>query len=142
MAEWGVDMDYAADGGLGEVQITNPARQIFLLQRKKSKPGEGLGKTTGWIHRSVLKKNNVKMLSGVEYLAINDKGLLIRHNGQEQLLEVDDVVICAGQLSELGLAGELDKIGIRYHLVGGALEAGELDAKRAIAQGTEVADKL
>ena len=101
MAEWGVDMKYTAEGGLGEVQMAHPARQIFLLQRKKTKPGAGLGKTTGWIHRSVLKKNNVKMLSGVEYLAINDKGLLIRHNGQEQLLEVDDVVVCAGQLSEL-----------------------------------------
>ncbi len=82
------------------------------------------------------------MLNGVEYLAINDTGLLIRHNGQEQLLEVDNVVICAGQLSELGLAGELDKLGIHYHLIGGALKAGELDAKRAIAQGTEVADKI
>ena len=142
MAEWGVDMEYAADGGLGEVQMAKPARQIYLLQRKRTKLGAGLGKTTGWIHRSVLKKNNVKMLNGVEYLAINDKGLLIRHNGQEQLLEVDDVVICAGQLSELRLAGELDNLGICYHLIGGALKAGELDAKRAIAQGTEVADKI
>ncbi len=142
MAEWGVDMDYAADGGLGEMQMAVPARQIYLLQRKKTKPGEGLGKTTGWIHRSILKKNNVKMLNGVEYLAINDTGLLIRHNGQEQLLEVDNVVVCAGQLSELGLAGELDTLGIPYHLIGGALKAGELDAKRAIAQGTEVADKI
>ena len=142
MAEWGVDMDYAADGGLGEVSVAPPARQIFLLQRKKTKPGAGLGKTTGWIHRSVLKKNDVKMLSGVEYLAINDKGLLIRHNGEEHLLEVDDVVICAGQLSELGLASELDRLGMGYHLIGGALKAGELDAKRAIAQGTEIADSL
>lgn len=142
MAEWGVDMEYAADGGLGEVQIGKPARQIYLLQRKKTKLGAGLGKTTGWIHRSVLKKNHVKMLNGVEYLAINDQGLLIRHNGQEQLLEVDDVVICAGQLSELSLAGELDNLGISYHLIGGALKAGELDAKRAIAQGMEVADKI
>ena len=142
MAEWGVDMQYATDGGLGEVQKTVPARQIYLLQRKKTKPGVGLGKTTGWIHRSVLKKNKVKVLSGVEYLAVNDQGLLIRHNGQEQLLEVDDVVVCAGQLSELELAGELDALGIRYHLIGGALKAGELDAKRAIEQGTEVADQI
>ncbi|MGB3221659.1 MAG: FAD-dependent oxidoreductase, partial [Desulforhopalus sp.] len=142
MAEWGVDMDYAADGGLGEVQKPVPARQIFLLQRKKTKPGVGLGKTTGWIHRSVLKKNDVKMLNGVEYLAISDQGLLIRHNGEEQLLEVDDVVICAGQLSELELAGELDGQGISYHIIGGALKAGELDAKRAIAQGMEVADAM
>jgi len=142
MSEWGVDMDYAANGGLGEVQQAVPARQIYLLQRKKTKPGAGLGKTTGWIHRSVLKKNKVKMLNGVEYLAVSDQGLLIRHNGQEQLLEVDDVVICAGQISELELAGELDALGIRYHLIGGALKAGELDAKRAIEQGTEVADRL
>ncbi len=142
MAEWGVDMDYAAEGGLGEVKQPKPARQIYLLQRKKSKPGGGLGKTTGWIHRSVLKKNNVKMLNGVEYLAISEQGLLIRHEGREQLLEVDDVVICAGQLSELELAGELDALGIRYHLIGGALKAAELDAKRAIEQGTDVADKF
>ncbi len=142
MAEWGVDMEYAAEGGLGEVQTPTPARQIFLLQRKKTKPGAGLGKTTGWIHRSVLKKNNVKMLNGVEYLAINKQGLLIRHDGLEQLLEVDDVVICAGQLSQLELAGELDALGIGYHLIGGALKAAELDAKRAIEQGMDVADSI
>jgi 2,4-dienoyl-CoA reductase (NADPH2) len=142
MAEWGVDMDYKGDGGLGEVQRAIPARKIFLLQRKNTKPGAGLGKTTGWIHRSILKKNGVQMLSGVEYLAVNDQGLLIRHGGEEQLLEVDDVVVCAGQLSELELAGELDAMGIAYHLIGGALKAAELDAKRAIAQGTEVADRI
>lgn len=142
MAEWGVDMEYTADGGLAEARKPVPARQIYLLQRKKTKPGVGLGKTTGWIHRSILKKNDVKMLNGVEYLAFSDQGLLIRHNGVEQLLEVDDVVICAGQLSELELAGELDSQGISYHIIGGALKAGELDAKRAIAQGMEVADKI
>jgi 2,4-dienoyl-CoA reductase (NADPH2) len=142
MAEWGVDMDYTGDGGLGEIQLAIPARKIFLLQRKRTKPGAGLGKTTGWIHRSILKKNGVHMLSGVEYLAVNDQGLIIRHGGEEQLLEVDDVVVCAGQLSELALAGELDARGIAYHLIGGALKAAELDAKRAIAQGTEVADRI
>lgn len=142
MAEWGVDMDYKGDGGLGEIQPAIPARKIYLLQRKNTKPGAGLGKTTGWIHRSILKKNGVHILSGVEYLAVNDRGLLIRHGSEEQLLEVDDVVICAGQLSELALAGELDARGIAYHLIGGALKAAELDAKRAIAQGTEVADRI
>ncbi len=142
MGEWGVDMEYAGDGGLGEVKKEAPARKIYLLQRKTSKPGAGLGKTTGWIHRSILKKNGVKMMIGVEYLAVTDAGLLIRHEGKEQLLEVDDVVVCAGQLSELGLAKELDTLGVCYHLIGGALKAGELDAKRAIAQGTEVADRL
>ncbi len=142
MGEWGVDMEYAGDGGLGEIRKEAPARKIYLLQRKTSKPGAGLGKTTGWIHRSILKRNGVKMLIGVEYLAVTAEGLLIRHEGKEQLLEVDDVVVCAGQLSELGLAKELDTLKMRYHLIGGALKAGELDAKRAIAQGTEVADRL
>ena len=142
MGEWGVDMDYAGDGGLGEMRRGTPARTISLLQRKTSKPGAGLGKTTGWIHRSILKKNGVKMLVGVEYLAVTAEGLRIRQAGKEQLLEVDDVVVCAGQVSELGLAKELDASGMRYHLIGGALKAGELDAKRAIAQGTEVADRL
>jgi 2,4-dienoyl-CoA reductase (NADPH2) len=142
MAEWGVDMAYGGEGGLGEVRLQAPAREIYLLQRKTTKPGAGLGKTTGWIHRSILKKNGVEMLNGVEYLAVSGEGLLIQHNGRERLLAVDDVVICAGQLSELGLARELDGLGIRYHLIGGALKAGELDAKRAIAQGTEVADRL
>jgi 2,4-dienoyl-CoA reductase (NADPH2) len=142
MADWGVDMAYCGEGGLGEIRREAPLRTITLLQRKKTKPGEGLGKTTGWIHRSILKKNGVRMLNGVDYLEVGPQGLLIRHDGREQLLEVDDVVICAGQLSELGLAGELDALGIRYHLIGGALKAGELDAKRAIAQGTEIADRL
>jgi 2,4-dienoyl-CoA reductase (NADPH2) len=142
MADWGVDMAYGGEGGLGEIRREAPLRTITLLQRKKTKPGEGLGKTTGWIHRSILKKNGVRMLNGVDYLEVGPQGLLIRHDGREQLLEVDDVVICAGQPSELGLAGELDALGIRYHLIGGALKAGELDAKRAIAQGTEIADRL
>ena len=142
MADWGVDMAYGGEGGLGKIRKETPSRTITLLQRKKTKPGAGLGKTTGWIHRSILKKNGVKMLNGVEYLEVNPQGLLIRHDGRELLLEVDDVVICAGQLSELGLANKLDASGIRYHRIGGALEAGELDAKRAIAQGTEIADRL
>ncbi|MGW8194845.1 MAG: FAD-dependent oxidoreductase [Desulforhopalus sp.] len=142
LAEWGVDKAYAGEGGLGKVEQENPSRTIYLLQRKKTKPGLGLGKTTGWIHRSILKKNGVKMLNGVEYVAVTDEGLAIRHNGQEQLLAVDDVVICAGQVSELSLATQLDSLGISYHLIGGADEARELDAKRAIAQGVAVADGL
>lgn len=142
MAEWGVDMDHGNDSGLGKVRKEAPSRQIYLLQRKTTKPGAGLGKTTGWIHRSVLKKNGVTFISGVEYLSVGEKGLRIRHNNNEQLLEVDDVVVCAGQLSERTLAAELDKEGIEYKLIGGALKAGELDAKRAIAQGTQVADAL
>ncbi len=142
MADWGVDMEYGGEGGLGKIRQVTPSRTITLLQRKKTKPGAGLGKTTGWIHRSILKRNGVKILNGVDYLAVSAQGMLIRHDGREQLLEVDDVVICAGQLSELELANELDALGVRYHLIGGALEAGELDAKRAIAQGMEIADRL
>jgi 2,4-dienoyl-CoA reductase (NADPH2) len=142
MAEWGVDMDYRGSGGLGQAHHEPSARQIFLLQRKLTRPGADLGKTTGWIHRSLLKRNGVRMLSGVEYRALRPEGLLINHNGQEQLLEVDDVVLCAGQVSELGPAAELDALGMRYHLIGGALKAAELDAMRAIAQGMETADRL
>ena len=142
MANWGVDMNYAEPGGLRKPEKKPPLRTIYLLQRKTTKPGAGLGKTTGWIHRSALKKNGVKMLTGVEYLSIDTTGLTIRRSGENQVLEVDDVVICAGQVSALDLANELDSAGVEYHLIGGALKAGELDAKRAISQGVEVADKL
>ncbi len=142
MARWGVDTHYEKAGGLGEIVPVQPARELYLLQRKKTKPGADLGKTTGWIHRMVLKKNGVKLLNGVEYLAVSEQGLLIRHNNEKILLEVDNIVICAGQLSELTLAKELDDLGITYHLIGGALKAGELDAKRAILQGTELADSF
>jgi len=142
MAQWGVDVEYEKEGGLGKASQTQPARELYLLQRKKTKPGAGLGKTTGWIHRMVLKKNGVKLLNGVEYLSVSAQGLLIRHNSEEVLLEVDDIVVCAGQLSELTLAQELDSLGLTYHLIGGALKAGELDAKRAISQGVKLADSL
>jgi len=139
---WGVDTHYRRAGGIGDVSPMPQARELYLLQRKNTKPGAGLGKTTGWIHRMVLKKNGVKILAGVKYLAVSEEGLLIEHNNEKILLEVDDIVICAGQLSERSLAEELDKEGISYHLIGGALKAGELDAKRAIVQGTELADSL
>ncbi|PHR28753.1 MAG: NADPH-dependent 2,4-dienoyl-CoA reductase [Desulfotalea sp.] len=142
MAQWGVDMGYAEAGGLRLPEKKTPKRTIFLLQRKTTKPGAGLGKTTGWIHRSTLKKNGVKMLTGVEYLSIDENGIAIRHSGEDRFLEVDAVVICAGQVSSLGLAHELDTAGVAYHIIGGAHEAGELDAKRAISQGVEVADKI
>ena len=142
MAAWGVDMNYQGEGGLLESTRPVPARTIHLLQRKSGKPGAGLGKTTGWIHRSLLKQHGVKMLSGVEYLEIVDQGLRLKHEGREQLLEVDNVVLCAGQLSELGPARRLEALGRTYHLIGGALKAGEIDAKRAIAEGTELADRL
>ena len=142
MAEWGVDMEYNEPGGLQQPVQLPPQRNIYLLQRKTTKPGAGLGKTTGWIHRSTLKKHGVKMMTGVEYLAADKNGLSIRVSGEKQHLKVDDIVICAGQESALELAGILENNGMKFHIIGGALEAGELDAKRAISQGVEVADAL
>ena len=142
MTEWGVDIDYTRAGGLKKPEVPKPIREIHLLQRKTTKPGAGLGKTTGWIHRSVLKKNGVRFWNGLEYLRISLEGLTIKQAGQEVLLAVDNVVICAGQVSELGLAAELKAAGMDCHIIGGALEAGELDAERAILQGVELADSL
>ena len=140
ISEWGVDSEYREPGGLKKVRNKKPAREIHLLQRKATKPGAGLGKTTGWIHRSVLKKNNVKLWAGVEYLGITDDGLGIRQGNETRLLEVDNVVVCAGQESERSLADKLESRGLAFHLIGGALKAGELDAQRAIKQGVELAD--
>lgn len=142
LSEWGVDRDYRSGGGLGQAQLKPAPRKIYLLQRSITKPGADLGKSTGWIHRAVLNKNGVSMLNGVEYLSVTNDGLLIRYGGEKRLLEVDNVVICAGQTSELKLADELDGMGVHYHLIGGAKKAAELDAKRAISQGVAVADKL
>ncbi len=142
LSEWGVDRAYTHSGGLVKADPASPAREIYLLQRKKTKPGAGLGKTTGWIHRSVLKRNGVKIYNGIEYLGITDEGLGVKHDGVTRLLGVDHIVVCAGQESQRELlepsAGE-DR---EYHVIGGALEAGELDAERAIAQGVAVADSL
>lgn len=140
--EWGIDESYQNAGGLGEVKLQQVKRQIYLLQRKKTKPGAGLGKTTGWIHRSVLKKHGVKMLNGVEYLGIDESGLRILVNGEEQVLEVDDVVLCAGQTSQLELVEKLEQNGIAHHIIGGARKAAEIDAKRAILEGVRLADSL
>lgn len=138
MREWGVDMSLQARGGVEGVQpAPEPAaRQVWLLQRKTSKVGNGLGKTTGWAHRLGLQKRQVEMLSGCEYLRIDDAGLYLRVNGEERLLEVDNVIFCAGQESLRELAEGLDK---PFHLIGGADLATELDAKRAIDQGTRLA---
>ena len=142
LSEWGVDRTCMQPGGLVKAGPVEPVREIYLLQRKKTKPGAGLGKTTGWIHRSVLKRNKVKMINGVEYLGITDEGIGIRHDGATRLLAVDHVVVCAGQESERTLLEPPDGEGRAYHVIGGALKAGELDAERAIAQGVAVADSL
>jgi 2,4-dienoyl-CoA reductase (NADPH2) len=113
-----------------------------LLQRKTSKVGQGLGKTTGWIHRTTLGKRGVEMLSGVEYRKIDDEGLHIRVDGEERLLEVDDVVICAGQEPRRELEEALVAGGMTVEVIGGADEAAELDAERAIRQAFELSSTL
>ena len=142
LGEWGVDRGYRNRGGLGEMVELAPAREIHLFQRKKTKPGATLGKTTGWIHRSELKKGGVRFWTGVEYLSIDKKGLRVRIDGEERLVEVDTIVVCAGQESERGLAAPLEALGVKYHLIGGAKLASEVDAKRAIAEGVALADSF
>ncbi|EJS3854534.1 FAD-dependent oxidoreductase, partial [Pseudomonas aeruginosa] len=142
LAEWGVDLDNSQPGGLREPAPTRPARQVWLLQRKPGAPGAQLGKTSGWVHRAHLRHNAVRMLGGVEYLKIDERGLLIRVDGVERWLEVDNVVICAGQepLRELQISQAAESL--RFHLIGGARVAGELDAKRAIREGAMLAARL
>ena len=142
MAEWGVDADFDSPGGLLPPRPEPPARQVWLLQRSPGKPGAQLGKTTGWIHRSALKAKRVKMLGGVEYLGVDDAGLHIRVDGGEQMLAVDHVVVCAGQEPRRNLFDALQASGRKTHLIGGADVAAELDAKRAIDQGSRLAAVL
>jgi 2,4-dienoyl-CoA reductase (NADPH2) len=133
--EWGIDPDFSHRGGIGAPENAPSPRQVWLLQRSKGKVGERLGKTTGWAHRLTLKHRNVQMWNEVEYLGIDDAGLHLRVKGETRLLEVENVVICAGQESLRELYEPLEAAGIRVHLIGGAKEAGELDAKRAIEEG-------
>lgn len=140
--EWGIDTALAARGGLKPVKKETPARQVWLLQRKSSKVGSGLAKTTGWIRRSLLNRRGVEMLSGVTYERIDDDGLHISLNGGQRCLPVDSVVVCAGQEPRRELEAGLRAAGIPLSLIGGADVAAELDAKRAIAQGTRLAATL
>jgi len=137
--EWGIDAGYGARGGLKPAHEPLPPRQVWLLQRKQSKVGAGLAKTTGWIRRTLLKRRGVVMIAGVEYDRIDDAGLHFRVDGEPQSLDVDTIVICAGQEPRRDLVGALEAMGIRPRLIGGADVAVELDAKRAIDQGTRVA---
>ena len=139
--EWGIDSGYAARGGLKPAPAHAPLhpRQVWLLQRKESKVGAGLAKTTGWIRRTLLKRRGVMMIAGVEYDSIDDAGLHIRVDGALRTLDVDTVVVCAGQEPRRDLVAALEAAGIRPRLIGGADVAVELDAKRAIDQGTRVA---
>lgn len=143
LQNWGVDKDYQENGGLIQPKMQEePIREIFLLQRKNTKVGAGLGKTTGWIHRATLQKNGVQMLAGVSYDAVNDDGLVITVDDKQQTLPVDHVIICAGQESERTLYQQLEDKGVAAHLIGGANVASELDAKRAIRQAAELAAKI
>jgi len=142
--EWGIDRTFEARGGVKGIKPRPPksAREIWLLQRKSGKPGKTLGKTTGWIHRLSLRHRGVNMLGGVSYERIDDQGLHISINGESQLLEVDHVVICAGQVSNRDLADALKTKGQSCHVIGGAEKASELDAKYAILEGSELAARL
>ena len=142
-AEWGVDMNVSTPGGLMKPETATPLRAIWLLQRKTTRPGAGLGKTSGWVHRASLVRHGVTMLAGVTYDRIDDAGLHITVGGERRLLDVDNVVVCAGQESLDALmpaAGA--RGGPRFHKIGGAALAAELDAKRAIREGTELAARL
>ncbi|MGN2483772.1 2,4-dienoyl-CoA reductase FMN-binding domain-containing protein [Acinetobacter calcoaceticus] len=141
-AEWGIDTQYENVGGLKQPKVEDSEREIYLLQRKAAAVGAGLGKTTGWIHRTGLKNRQVKMLAGVQYDKVDDQGLHITVDGKPSVLEVDHVVICAGQESFTAMYEQLKEDGKNVHLIGGAKEAGELDAKRAIRQGAELAATL
>jgi 2,4-dienoyl-CoA reductase (NADPH2) len=138
MKEWGIDMTFGSRSGIEGIQAQpEPSpREVYLLQRKTSRVGKGLGKTTGWIHRAGLAMKGVRMMPGCDYSHIDDEGLHITVGDDPQVLPVDTVIICAGQdpLREL-----VDGLNLPHHLIGGADEAGELDAKRAINQGTRLA---
>ncbi|MDM0019307.1 NADPH-dependent 2,4-dienoyl-CoA reductase [Variovorax saccharolyticus] len=141
-AEWGVDTRYAEAGGTRAAQVDPPPRKVALLQRKETKVGDQLGKTTGWIHRTSLKARRVSMTPGVSYRRIDDAGLHITVDGQDKLIAADHVVICAGQEPQRELYRELQDEGCSVHLIGGADVATELDAKRAIDQGTRLAASI
>lgn len=139
--EWGIDFKHHPRGGVTgiEPQVASNGREVTLLQRKATPVGQGLGKTTGWTHRLTLQRRGVKMMSGVEYVKIDDVGLHCLIGGEPALLEVDTVIVCAGQEPARGLYDELVAMGVPAQLIGGAFEASELDAKRAIKQATELA---
>ncbi|WP_180027479.1 NADPH-dependent 2,4-dienoyl-CoA reductase [Acinetobacter sp. YH16032] len=143
--EWGVDPDvqYVSEGGLQPAEVDHPVREIYLLQRKTTPLGIGLGKTSGWVHRAQLKKHHVKMLRGVQYKSVSDEGLWIEVGGHDQLLRVDTIVVCAGQESVKEIMpSETETTLAKYHIIGGAKLAAELDAKRAIREGAEIAAKI
>jgi 2,4-dienoyl-CoA reductase (NADPH2) len=140
--DWGVDMQLAGRGGLQPPQPEPPARQVWLLQRSEGRPGARLNKTTGWVHRATLKAKQVTMLGNVRYRRFDDEGLHVDIDGETRILPVDNVVVCAGQEPNRRLADELLAAGLTVHVIGGADVAAELDAKRAIAQGSLLASRI
>jgi 2,4-dienoyl-CoA reductase (NADPH2) len=145
LQEWGVADPETLRGGLGTPAPEAPARAVTLLQRKAEKPGRRLGKTTGWIHRATLAAKGVRMVGGVNYERIDSEGLHLSkgpERAEPQVLPVDTVVLCAGQISERTLADALTDRGRTVHVIGGADVAAELDAKRAIDQGTRLAARI
>ena len=144
LREWGVQDPATARGGVAGVTpvVAPPVRQIYLLQRKVGKPGAGLGKTTGWIHRAALRKKRVQMLAGVNYDGIDDRGLHISVDGVPRVLKVDHIVLCTGQEPLRELLEPLRAAGVTPHVIGGADLATELDAKRAISQATRLAAEI
>lgn len=142
LAYWGVDTDYTDRGAIKKPKEDQPSRKIYLMQRKETKVGAGLGKTSGWVHRMELKRSGVDMMAGVEYKALTDEGLEIVIDGETRILDVDNVIVCAGQLSNTTLADELIALGADVEIIGGASYASELDAKRAIRQGAELAASI
>jgi 2,4-dienoyl-CoA reductase (NADPH2) len=144
LEEWGVDRNYRQAGGLlaSDSETQPSSRRVTMLQRKASKMGAGLGKTTGWIHRATLRKRGVEMINGVTYEKIDDDGLHIVKNQARQTIPADTVIVCAGQEPLRTLAGELTGRGMRVHIIGGADKAAELDAQRAIDQGARLAMEI
>jgi len=140
--EWGIDLGYAERGGVATPEEPRSPREVCLLQRKGGKVGEGLAKTTGWIRRTLLKRRGVRMMPGVDYERVDDDGLHVRVDGKPHLIEADTVVVCAGQEPRRELLEPLRATGMPVTLIGGADVAVELDARRAIAQGTDVALRL
>ena len=144
LKEWGIDKTLTARSGIEGVEskIDPSPREIFMLKRSKGKFGGNLGKTTGWIHRSTLKKKNVQFINRVEYTKIDDVGLHYIQNEEAKILEVDSIVICAGQLPFKELLSPLEEANVKVHVIGGADVAAELDAKRAINQGCRLAAEI
>jgi 2,4-dienoyl-CoA reductase (NADPH2) len=142
--DWGIDFKNHPRGGVTGVQpqVARAERSVTLMQRKADALGKGLGRTTGWAHRLLLARRGVQMVAGVEYLRIDDAGLHTRVNGEPRLFEVDTVIVCAGQTPQRDLYDALLAAGVKAHLVGGAFEAAELDAKRAIDQASRLAAVL